>query len=322
MTTPWQIQDLIGCCALLTAVLATPTPRAQALEVLGGPEPQPLLLADREADLTPVAASLGRMVFETSDDGKTTQRVVTATLIGPDLLLTRSHVFYDTRQRPHLQREGQRAKMRTSCEIQHETRDFRAVTCANMRFLPAFARNAADTGERAVRDCLHFAAYPGADGLAQEAVCRLARPALVPSPALAIGQTDPAEPALVPFMARRALDTGDERWDAVVGDECRLVEDRSLLRPGSFAGPSGNALRHYCAIWSGGSGAPVLQLDSTGQFRIVGVHLGERYAAKDIIRRIGERQFIAPHQFKGRNANVAVSGDRIGELIDALSALR
>lgn len=318
MTPPWRIQDLIGCCALLTALLATPVPRAQALEVLGGKTPQPLLLADHHADLTAIAASLGRMVFDTSDGSETAQRVVTATLIGPDLLLTTSHAFYDTQQR----RGERRAEMRTSCAIQHETRDFRTVTCTNMRFLPAFARTTADTGARAVQDCLHFAAYPGADGLAQEALCRLARPALGPKPALALGAPEPTEPALVPFMAQRSRDTGEKRWDAVVGDECRLVQDRSLLRPGSFAGPSGHALRHYCAIWSGGSGAPVLQRDQHGQFRIVGIHLGERYRAQDIIRRIGTRQFIAPHQFKGRNANVGVCTDRVGALIDALSALR
>ena len=66
----------------------------------------------------------------------------------------------------------------------------------------------------------------------------------------------------------------------------------------------------------------MLQRDQHGQFRIVGIHLGERYRAQDIIRRIGTRQFIAPHQFKGRNANVGVSTDRVGALIDALSALR
>lgn len=319
MTPRFRLQDLIGFCALLTALLTGLALPARALEVLGGPDPKPLLLAELEGDVTGLAASLGRMVFETGEGDSARLRVVSAVLVGPDLLLTTSHAFYDGDQPLN----GERAKMRTSCEILSETRDFRAVACEGLRFLPAFARNTEEAGERSVSLCLHFAAYPGANGLAQEAVCRLSTPALGLLAPLPLAAADPAQKALTPFMARRLLaGTGEERWDAVVGEPCRLVIDRSLLRPGSFAGPSGHALRHYCAIWSGGSGAPVLQQDSNGDFSIVGIHLGERYNPKDIIRRVGERQFIAPHRFKGRNANVAVSVARVGDLLDALDGLR
>lgn len=302
MTPRLRLQDLFGCCALLTALLAGLALPARALEVLGGPDPKPLLLAEVEGEVRDIAASLGRMVFQSNEDGSARLRVVSATLIEGNLLLTTSHAFYDVDE----PLKGQRAKMRTACEILSETRDFRAVRCDGLAFLPAFARSTDDSGERPVSLCLHFAAYPGADGLAQEAVCRLSA----------------AAPALVPFMARRELaSSAEERWDAVVGQPCRLVVDRSLLRPGSFAGPSGHALRHYCPIWSGGSGAPVLQRGENGAFRIVGIHLGERYNPKDIIRRVGERQFIAPHRFKGRNANVAVTVERVSELLDALDDL-
>ena len=318
MTPRLRLQDLFGCCALLTALLAGLALPARALEVLGGPDPKPLLLAEIDGDVGGLAASLGRMVFQTKRDDPAKLQVVSATLIESNVILTTSHAFYDTKQPLN----GQRAKMRTSCEILSETRDFRAVRCEGMAFLPAFARTTDDSGERPVSLCLHFAAYPGADGLAQEAVCRLGEAAPDPTTLMALGATDPSAPALVPFMARRELTTtAVERWDAVVGQPCRMVVDRSLLRPGSFAGPSGHALRHYCTIWSGGSGAPVLQRDEAGAFRIVGIHLGERYNPRDIIRRIGERQFIAPHRFKGRNANVAVSVERVGELLEALEGL-
>ena len=319
MTPRLRLQDLFGLCALLTALLAGLASPVRALEVLGGPDPKPLLLAELDGEVAGVAAVLGRMVFQAKTGDSTTLQVVSATLIGPDLLLTTSHAFYQTSE----PLKGKRAKMRTSCEILSETRDFRAVRCTGMQYLPAFARTNTDSGERAVKPCLHFAAYPGADGLAQEAVCRLETPAPAPLTPMNLQTVDPSSPALVPFMARRELaGTGTERWDAVVGEPCRLVIDRSLLRPGSFAGPSGNALRHYCAIWSGGSGAPVLQQAPNGDFQIVGIHLGERYNPKDIIRRIGDRQFIAPHRFKGRNANVAVSVEQVGELLDALDDLR
>ena len=318
MTLRLRLQDLFGCCALLTALLAGLALPARALEVLGGPDPKPLLLAEVEGEVRDIAASLGRMVFQSNEDGSARLRVVSATLIEGNLLLTTSHAFYDVDE----PLKGQRAKMRTACEILSETRDFRAVRCDGLAFLPAFARSTDDSGERPVSLCLHFAAYPGADGLAQEAVCPLRSAPPEPAPHLSLGEADQSAPALVPFMARRELAaSAEERWDAVVGQPCRLVVDRSLLRPGSFAGPSGHALRHYCPIWSGGSGAPVLQRGENGAFRIVGIHLGERYNPKDIIRRVGERQFIAPHRFKGRNANVAVTVERVSELLDALDDL-
>ncbi|RPH16734.1 MAG: hypothetical protein CBC49_003815 [Alphaproteobacteria bacterium TMED89] len=73
--------------------------RAGALEVLGGPEPCPLLLSDNGPDLTDVAGSLGRVMFpnapQQSGDASH-QTVVTAMLIAPDLLLTTAHAFYHT----------------------------------------------------------------------------------------------------------------------------------------------------------------------------------------------------------------------------------
>lgn len=327
MTARVRLQDLIGTCALLTALVLTPSGTARALEVLGSADPKPLLFADYAGDLTTVAASMGRVVFEnasTEEDGRLEQTVVTATLIEPNLLLTTAHAFYDTSEANSAGRgDWPRMQMRPVCQIERETREFRWITCRNMRFLPAFAPDASETGERAVSHCLHFAAYPGADGLAQEAVCVLSRSAALFQVALPIlgsdQRLDAEKPVLVPFMTKRKPKAREERWDAVVGNDCAVVIDRSLLRPGVFAGPSGPALRHYCAIWAGGSGAPLLQqISAKPGFRIIGIHLGERFNPKDIVRQRGSRRFVAPHRFKGRNANVAVSTKRLQELLDRL----
>ena len=328
MTARARIQDLIGACALLPALLMALGGRAGALEVLGGPEPRPLLLNDNGPDLTDVAGSLGRVMFpnapqESGDAAH--QTVFTATLIASDLLLTTAHAFYhtdtDTAPGP-IPGDLPRARMRAVCTIERETRAFRWIACHGMRFLPAFAPDHTETGERAVRHCLHFAAYPGADGLGQEAVCVLNRPAALsvsPLPLCPAETIDPSLPVLVPFMAQRQSRAQGTRWDAVVAEACQVIVDRSLLRPGSFVGPSGHALRHYCAIWRGGSGAPVLQRSATGgSLEIIGTHLGERYTRGDIVRQVGNRRFVAPHRFNGRTANVAVSTKRLAVLLEAL----
>lgn len=51
----------------------------------------------------------------------------------------------------------------------------------------------------------------------------------------------------------------------------------------------------------------------------MGIHLGERFKASDIARTLGDRKFLLPSNFKGRNANVAVTAERIEELREALA---
>ena len=293
------------------------SPAAQALEVLGAPDPQPLLVSQQAEALKPVAAALGRLAFWDARGGKRLESVVTATRLGPDTLLTTAHVFYTP--------EGEDSRLRQPCRALEETREFRWITCTDLRFIPAFALSSEDSGQRPVSHCVQFAAFPGADGLAQEAVCRLALPgAESGQAALGLGEPDDDGDALVPFMAQRRVNDGsgslDPRWDAVVGDACRLQRDQSILRPGAFSGPSGHALRHYCAIWSGGSGAPVLQADprAAAGFRIVGIHLGERFRPADIVKTLGARKFLLPSRFKGRNANVAVTVERVDALLAVL----
>ena len=320
MTRRPTLQDLNKCCARFVAalclLLGLSSP-AWSLEVLGAPDPQPLLVSENVEALKPVAAALGRLTFWDSVAGEPVQRVVTATLIDAQTVLTTSHVFYTP--------EEEDSELRAPCRALDESLLFRWVTCDGLQFIPAFAPSSADSGRRAISDCVQFAAFPGADGLSQEALCRLEEPAAAPKAAfMPLGEPAETDTALVPFMAQRRLNDGsgstDPRWDAVVGEPCDLSRDQSILRPGAFSGPSGHAIRHYCGIWSGGSGAPVIQAtpDASG-FQIVGIHLGERFKASDIVRTLGDRKFLLPSNFKGRNANVAVTTERIEELREALA---
>ena len=101
MTAAIRIQDLYKSCALLVMLcVGFGARQSDALEAMGGKEPVPLVLASDERDYAGVAASLGRMVFWTNANGSSRQSVVTATLLSPTLLLTTSHVFYDTNPAP------------------------------------------------------------------------------------------------------------------------------------------------------------------------------------------------------------------------------